>query len=115
MSLSPLAIHRLSPIEESSILTQKNYPQIATIPESKVGKIILTNKQIEQFDNLAFQLNSGSGLITMEEAILKLRGGDGWTSLVDIIALVIIMNYYNSFVSIESFQVNPLPHHDPFG
>ena len=60
----PPAIHRLSPIEESIIRTQKNYPQIATIPESKVDKIRLTNEQIKQFNNLALQLNSGSMQVT---------------------------------------------------
>ena len=101
MSLSPLAIHRLSPIEESSILTQKNYPQIATIPESKVDKIILTNKQIEQFDNLAFQLNSGS--IKMEEAILQLLGDNGLADLVVVIAFVIFMNWYDSLFDVQAF------------
>ena len=70
----PPAIHRLSPIEESRIRSNKNYPQIAAIPASKVDKIRLTNEQIKQFDILAQQLSSGS--ITMEEAIVQLRGGD---------------------------------------
>ena len=75
MPLSPVAIHRLSPIEQDRILSNKNgYPQIAPIPESKVDKIRLTNDQIKQFNNLALQLNSGS--IKMEEAILQHRGGN---------------------------------------
>jgi hypothetical protein len=43
----PPAIHRLSPIEESRIRTNKNYPQIADIPPSKVDKIRLTADQIK--------------------------------------------------------------------
>lgn len=39
----PPAINRLSYIEESRIKTNKNYPQIAAIPASKVDKIKLTN------------------------------------------------------------------------
>jgi hypothetical protein len=80
----PPAINRLSPIEESRIKTNKNYPQIAAIPGSKVDKIKLRNEQIKQFDSLTQQLSSGS--ITMEKGILQLRGGDGLTDIVAVIA-----------------------------
>ena len=113
MPLPPVAIHRLSPIEESRIRINKNYPQIAAIPASKVDKIRLTNEQIKQFDSLALQLSSGS--ITMEEAILQLRGGDGLTDIVAVIAFVIFMNWYDSLFGVEAFQATPLPHQDPFG
>ena len=113
MPLSP-TIHRLSPIEQDRILSNKNgYPQVVIIPELKVDKIRLTNEQIKQFNNLALQLNSG--LITMEEAVLELRGGDGLTDIVGIIAFVIFVNWYDSLFSVEALQANPLPHHDPFG
>ena len=57
----PPAIHRLSPIEQDIILSNKNgYPQIATIPESKVNKIRLTNDQIKEFNNLALTPNNES-------------------------------------------------------
>ena len=83
----PPAIHRLSPIEQDRILSNKNgYPQVAIIPELKVDKIRLTNEQIKQFNNLALQLNSGS--ITMEEAVLRLRGGDRLTDLVRLLRLL---------------------------
>ncbi len=114
MPLSPVAIHRLSPIEQNRILSNKNcYLQIATIPESKVDKIRLTNDQIKQFNNLALQLNSGS--ITMEEAVLELRGGDGLTDVVGILAFVIFINWYDSLFGVKAFPANPLPHQDPFG
>lgn len=106
----PQAIHNLSP---SRIRTNKNYPQIAAIPASKVDKIRLTNEQIKQFDSLALQLSSSS--ITMEEAILQLRGGDVLTDIVAFIAFVIFMNWYDSLFGVEAFQANPLPHQDPFG
>ena len=51
LPLPPTAIHRLSPIEQDIILSNKNaYPQIASIPESKVNKIRLTNDQIQEFN-----------------------------------------------------------------
>ena len=114
MPLPAVGIHRLSPIEQDRLLSNKNgYPQIATIPESKVDKIRLTNEQIKQFNNLAIELNSGS--ITMEEAVLRVRGGDGLTDVVAVIAFVIFMNWYDSLFSVEAFQANPLPHQDPIG
>ena len=114
LPLPPVAIDRLSPMEQDKILSNKNgYPQIATIPESKVDKIRLTNDQIQQFNNLALQLNSGS--ITMEEAVLQLRGGDGLTDIVAAIAFVIFINWYDSLFGVQAFQANPLPHQDPFG
>lgn len=114
MPLPPVAIHRLSPIEQDRIRNANIVKhQIATIPESKVDKIRLTNDQIKQFNNLALQLNSGS--IKMEEAILQLRGGDGLTDVVAVIAFVIFMNWYDSLFGVQAFQANPLPHQDPFG
>jgi hypothetical protein len=110
----PPTIHRLSPIEQDRILSNKNsYPQIASIVESKVDKIRLTNDQIKQFDILAQELNHGS--ITMEEAILQIRGGDGLTDVVAVIAFVIFINWYDSLFGVEAFQANLLPHQDPFG
>ena len=97
----PPAINRLSPIEESRIKTNKNYPQIAAIPASKVDKIKLTNEQIKQFDSLTQQLSSGS--ITMEKVILQLRGNDGLT---DIVAVIIFINWYDSLFGVEAF--NPI-------
>jgi hypothetical protein len=111
-AITPVAIHRLSPMEQDRILSNK-YPQIATIPESKVDKIRLTNDQIQQFNNLALQLTSGS--ITMEEAVLQLRGGDGLTDVVGVIAFVIFANRYDSLFGVEAFLNVPLPHQDPFG
>jgi hypothetical protein len=114
MPVPPVAIHRLSRIEQDRILSNKNsYPQIATIAESKVDKIRLTNDQIKEFNNLALQLNNGS--IKMEEAILQLRGGDGLTDVVAVIAFVIFVNFYDSLFGVKGFQANPLPHQDPLG
>ena len=110
----PPAINRLSPIEQDRILSNKNsYHQFATIPESKVDKIRLTNEQIKQFNNLALQLHSGS--ITMEEAVLQLRGGDGLMDVVAVVTFVILINWYNSLFGVKAFQENFLPHQDPFG
>ena len=41
MPLPPVAIHKLSPIEQDRILSNKNYyPQIASIIESKIDKMV---------------------------------------------------------------------------
>ncbi len=56
-----------------------------------------------------------SGLVTMEEAVLQLRGGSGLTDVVGIIAFVIFINCYDSQFGAEVFQRNPLPHMDPVG
>ena len=115
MPLPPIAIHRLSPIEQDRILSNKNgYPQIANILEEKVDKIRLTNDQIQQFNNRALQLTSSS--ITMEKAVLQLRGGaNEFTELVAVIAFVVFVNWYDSLFGVKAFQANPLPHQDPFG
>lgn len=114
MPLPPTAIHRLSHLNQNEIISNTNGSiQIATILESKVDKIKLTDNQIKQFNNLAIQLNSGS--INIEEAFLQIRGGDGLTDLAAVIAFVIFVNWYNSSFGAEAFPVNPLPHQDPFG
>ena len=71
----PSAIHRVSPTRDRILNDKNRYIELAIIPKLKVDKIILTNKQIKQFNNLAFQLNSNS--ITIKEGVLILRGGDG--------------------------------------
>ena len=86
MPVPPVAIHRLSPIEQT-VSNKNGYPKTVTIPESKVDKIRLT----KQFNNLARQLNNGS--ITMEEAVLQLRGGSGLSDVVAIIAFVTFINH----------------------
>ena len=114
MPVPPVAIHRLSPIEQNRIRNANIAKhQIATIPESKVDKIRLTNDQIKKFHNLALQLNSDS--IKMEEAILQIRGGDRLTDVVAVIAFVIFINWYNSLIDVQAFQAKPLPHQDSFG
>ena len=103
-------------IQSKSNLGQRTYTYspIAVIPASKVNKIKLTNQQIRQFDNLTRQVSSGS--ITMEEAILQIRGGDGLTDLAAVFAFVIFINLYNSYFGVKGFQPNyHLPHLDPVG
>ena len=113
MSLPSIAIHRLSPIKEITIRTNKNHAQIATIPTSKIDKIKLTNNQIKQFNNLTLQLNNGS--IKIEKAIFQLIGGNGLTDVAAIIAFVIFMNWYDSLFATQALQANALPHQDLFG
>lgn len=113
ISLPPTAIYRLSSIEESKICTSQNYPKIVTISPSKIDKIRLTNQQIKQFDIIVKKCMDGS--ITMEEAILELRGGDDLTDVAAIITFIIFVNWYDSLFGVKAFQGNPLPHMDPFG
>ena len=53
------------------ILSNKNsYPQIASIIESKMDKMVLTDQQIEDFNLICYKLETGS--ITLDTAVLKL-------------------------------------------
>ena len=106
MPLTP-ALERLSLFDQYIILSNKNSsPQIAPILEEKADKIRLTN-------NLVIDLKSGS--ITMKEAVLQLRDGNGLTDVVAVIAFVIFMNWYDFLFGVQAFQANPLPHQNPFG
>jgi hypothetical protein len=91
----------------------KNFPQAGPPVIKNSDKIVLTDKQIDQFDLLGHQVIGGS--ITIEEAVLQFRGGDGLTNVVGILALVIFINWYDSLFGVQAFQANPLPHQDPFG
>ena len=113
MSLPPGSIHRLYSIEGSKTITNTRCFQIASIPSSKVDKIRFTNEQIKQFDGLTRQLSSGS--ITMEEAILQLRCGEGLTDISAVIAFVIFVNWYDLVFGVKAFQSTPQPYQDPFG
>ncbi len=48
----------------------------------------------------------------MEEAVLQIRGGDGLTDIVGILAFIIFINWYDSLFGVKAFQVNPLPIHN---
>ena len=109
----PSAIHRVSPTRDRILNDKNRYIELAIIPKLKVDKIRLTDKQIKQFNNLAFQLNSNS--ITIKEGVLILRGGDGWADILAIIAFVVFMNCYDSLFRTEAFKLDPLPHQNPFG
>jgi hypothetical protein len=59
MSLPP-AIHRLSPMEQDKILSNKNsYPQIALIIQSEMDKMVLTDQQSEDLNFLCYKLENG--------------------------------------------------------
>lgn len=108
MPLPPVAIHRLSPIEESRTRIHKNYPQIAPIIESKIDKMVLTDQQIEDLNLICYKLKNSS--ITIDKAILELRAGGfyDWATLSFIIFMF-------SLHQGDSFQSIPLPHMDPMG
>ena len=102
----PPAIHRLGPIEESITRTQKNYPQIASIIESKMDKMVLTDQQIEDLNSICYKLEKGS--ITLDKAVLKLRAGGFYDR-----ATLAFIIYMLSLQQGNSFQNVPLPHMDP--
>lgn len=61
MPLREASINRLSPSEQNRIVITKNsYSQIATILESKVDTIRLTNNQIKNSIVLLFNLDKNS-------------------------------------------------------
>jgi hypothetical protein len=69
----PPTIHRLSPMEQDKILSNKNsYPQIALIIQSEMDKMVLTDQQSEDLNLLCYKLENGS--ITLDKAVLELRG-----------------------------------------
>jgi len=105
----PTAINRLSPSEQDRILKNKNsYPQVASLIKGKINKIVLTNQQIEDFNSICSNLQTGS--ITLDEAVLKLRAGGfyEWATLAVVISMFILQESYG-------FQNVPLPHMDPMG
>jgi hypothetical protein len=105
----PPAIHRLSLMEQDKILSHKNSsPQIALIIQSEMEKMVLTDQHIEDLDLICYKLENGS--ITLDKAVLELRGGDfyDWATL----ALIIYMLRLQQG---NSFQNVPLPHMDPTG
>ncbi len=107
----PPAIHRLSPIEQDRILSNKNsYPQIAIILELKVDKMVLTDEQIEDLNLIRYKLENG--LIIIDKAILKLRAGGfyNWATLAFIIYMFSLQQQQGN-----SFQSVPMPHMDPMG
>ena len=105
----PTSISRLQCIDKSRIKTNKNCPRTAPVIGPRVDKVILTDKRIGycKFKN---------GSITMEEAILQLRGGDGLIDIAAVIAFIIFVNWYDSLFGVDAaFQPKPLPHMDRLG
>lgn len=102
----PPAIERLSPFEQDRILGNKNYyPQIATIIEQKIDKMVLTDEQIDDLNRICYKLQTGS--ITLDKAILEIRGG----SLIDTAAalVLIIVMLKTMRVGIDGFQIPIVP------
>ena len=86
LPIPPVAIERLSPFEQDRILSNKKYsPQIASIIESKMDNMVLTDQQIEDLNIICYKLQKGS--ITLDKAVLKLRAGGfyDWATLAFII------------------------------
>ena len=103
------AIHRLSFIEHDMIQSNKNsYPQIASILESKIDKMVITDQQIEDLNLICYKLQTGS--VTLDTAILKLRAG-GFYDLATLAFIIYMLSLHQG----NSFQSVPTPHMDPVG
>jgi hypothetical protein len=85
---SRLSIDRIQGYEYNSQL--KNFLKITPTSIENFDKIILTSKQIKQFDTLGQQVIHGS--ITIDEAILQLRGGNRLTDIIVIMVFVVFVN-----------------------
>lgn len=77
-----------------------------------MDKMTLTDYQVQELEAIFIKLQNNS--ITMEEAVLEIRGGV-FEDLAAILAFVIFVNWYDSLFGVEGFQVAPLLHQDPFG
>lgn len=99
----PPAVHRLSPMEESRIRTNKNYPQITPIIESKIDKMVLTDQQIEDLNLICYKRKNSS--IIIDKAILELRAG-GFYDLATLAFIIFMFSLHQG----DSFQSIPLPH-----
>ena len=110
----PTSINRIQFTSLDGMVSQtKPRSLIAPVITNKPDKSILTDLQLDEFNQISSKFLYGS--ITMEEAILQLRGGDELTDVVAVIAFVIFINWYDSLFGVKAFQANPLPHQDPFG
>jgi len=105
----PIPIERLSPLEQAIMLENSNsHPKIAPILKSKLDKMVLTDEQIDDLNLICYQLQKGS--ITIEKAILEIRGGDfyDWAN----VAFIIYMFYLQETNAFPSSS--PLPSMNPF-
>jgi len=95
--------------QDREILNNKNYyPEIASIIETKMDTMILTDKQTQDLDFICYQLRNGS--ITVEKAVLKLRAG-GFQELATLAFFIYMFTLQQSNAA---FNI-PLPHQDPIG
>lgn len=85
----------------------KDFLKIAPTFMYNSNKIVLTNEEIRTFDLLSQQIIDGS--ITVDEAILKLRGGEGF---IDLAVIVLFYTFINWLDKTDAFVP---PHMDPVG
>ena len=88
----------------------QDFLKIAPTIVKNADKVILTNEQIRMFDSLSQQLIDGS--INLEEAIIRLRGGDGFT---DITIILLFYAFINWIDGASGFQNYLPPHLDVVG
>ena len=98
---------------EKLISNVEQHKKISEIAPPSIGRIDKMVLKINQIHNIGGQLSNNS--ITMEEAVLQLRGGDGLTDIIVIIVFLIWSNWHNSLFGGDAFQIMPPPHHNPGG
>lgn len=98
--VTPLLIPRQS--IERTIPAQHYSPQIAYIPAKKGDKITVPDYSNQQSSNRNLALPLSSGSISLDEAILQLRGGEGFKDVVILIVLAMILNKRNWFKRFSS-------------
>ena len=109
--LSPPPVDRISPYALDSIRAQnKNNLRSVPVISNRPDKIIYTEEQINELSQISFEFLDGS--ISMEEAVLKLRGGVKFKDISFIVLYIWLWKLQNSHV--QGFQLPPqikLPHH----
>ena len=89
-------------------------PKIAPFIINRSDKIIYQEIAAEEVDSIISRFLRGEIDKDEFDLIFQLQGGDGLTDIAAIIGFVILVNWLNSLSGVESFQVQPLPHMDPF-
>jgi hypothetical protein len=86
------------------LLTEKSQPQfrdfLKIAPNMIPENIVFTKEQIQQMDQLALEVRNKT--ISENEAILALRGGDGWIDGATIFVFMLFVNWLNG---VEGFGI----------
>lgn len=85
--------------------------KVAPFIEAKGDKIVLTDYQIEKLATVFHKVKDG--VVTIDKAILELRGGGKAINTALIVGFLIYLHWYAQ--NVEAFHQAPLPYMDPLG